>query len=150
LSLYFTYIGQNGLVKLFTKLFVEGKKNALSMVLFFILAVVTLGLVSLVFYDEFIERKYMVNRRRLIKAIKNGTVKVVQKPTLDPDYFSDIEMYDITYVSGEVYNLWLWTSRSDGVIKASVGGHIGLFTGSLSSRLLIDKLVKTVRAEING
>jgi hypothetical protein len=134
---------------LFTKLFVEGKRNALSMVLFFILAVVTLGLVSLVFYDEFIERKYMVNRRRLIKAIKNGTVKVVQKPTLDPDYFSDIEMYDITYVSGEVYNLWLWT-RSDGVIKASVGDHIGLFTGSLSARLLNDKLVKTVRAEING
>jgi hypothetical protein len=134
---------------LFTKLFVEGKRNALSMVLFFILAAVTLGLVWLVFYDEFIERKYMVNRRRLIKAIKNGTVKVVQKPTLDPDYFSDIEMYDITYVSGEVYNLWLWT-RSDGVIKASVGDHIGLFTGSLSARLLNDKLVKTVRAEING
>jgi hypothetical protein len=134
---------------LFTKLFVEDKRNALSIVLFFILMVATLGLVWLVFYDECIERKYMVNRRRLIKAIKNGTVKVVQKPTPDPDYFSDIEMYDITYVSGDVYNLWLWT-RSDGVIKASVGDHIGLFTGSLSARLLNDKLVRTVRAEING
>jgi len=44
-------------MKLFTKLFVEGKRNALSMVLFFILMVATLGMVWLAFYDEFIERK---------------------------------------------------------------------------------------------
>ena len=131
-------------MKLFTKLFVEGKRNALSMVLFFILMVATLGMVWLVFYDEFIERKYMTNRRRLIKAIKNGTVKVVKKPTPDPDYFSDIEMYDIIHVSGDTYDLWLWT-RKDGVVKATVGDNIGLFTGSLTARLLNDKLVRTVK-----
>ena len=131
-------------MKLFTKLFVEGKRNALSMVLFFILMVATLGLVWIVFYDEFIERKYMTNRRRLIKAIKNGTVKVVKKPTPDPDYFSDIEMYDIIHVSGDTYDLWLWT-RKDGVVKATVGDNIGLFTGSLTARLLNDKLVRTVK-----
>ena len=131
-------------MKLFTKLFVEGKRNALSMVLFFILMVATLGMVWLAFYDEFIERKYMTNRRRLIKAIKNGTVKVVKKPTPDPDYFSDIEMYDINYVSGDTYDLWLWT-RKDGVVKATVGDNIGLFTGSLTARLLNDKLVRTVK-----
>jgi hypothetical protein len=131
-------------MKLFTKLFVEGKRNALSMVLFFILMVATLGMVWLVFYDEFIERKYMANRRRLIKAIKNGTVKVVKKPTPDPDYFSDIEMYDIIHVSGDTYDLWLWT-RKDGVVKATVGDNIGLFTGSLTARLLNNMLVRTVK-----
>jgi hypothetical protein len=131
-------------MKLFTKLFVEGKRNALSMVLFFILMVATLGMVWLVFYDEFIERKYMTNRRRLIKAIKNGTVKVVKKPTPDPDYFSDIEMYDIIHVSGDTYDLWLWT-RKDGVVKATVGDNIGLFTGSLTARLLNNMLVRTVK-----
>jgi hypothetical protein len=135
-------------MKLFTKLFVEGKRNALSMVLFFILMVATLGMVWIVFYDEFIERKYMTNRRRLIKAIKNGTVKVVKKPTPDPDYFSDIEMYDIIHVSGDTYDLWLWT-RKDGVVKATVGDNIGLFTGSLTARLLNDKLVRTVKENAN-
>jgi len=131
-------------MKLFTKLFVEGKRNALLMVLFFILMVATLGMVWLAFYDEFIERKYMTNRRRLIKAIKNGTVKVVKKPTPDPDYFSDIEMYDIIHVSGDTYDLWLWT-RKDGVVKATVGDNIGLFTGSLTARLLNNMLVRTVK-----
>lgn len=131
-------------MKLFTKLFVEGKRNTLSMVLFFILMVATLGMVWIVFYDEFIERKYMTNRRRLIKAIKNGTVKVVKKPTPDPDYFSDIEMYDIIHVSGDTYDLWLWT-RKDGVVKATVGDNIGLFTGSLTARLLNNMLVRTVK-----
>jgi len=131
-------------MKLFTKLFVEGKRNTLSMVLFFILMVATLGMVWLAFYDEFIERKYMTNRRRLIKAIKNGTVKVVKKPTPDPDYFSDIEMYDIIHVSGDTYDLWLWT-RKDGVVKATVGDNIGLFTGSLTARLLNNMLVRTVK-----
>ena len=132
-------------MKLFAKLFVEDKRNVLLlMVLFFILMVGTLGLVWLVFYDEFIERKYMTNRRRLIKAINNGTVKIVRKENPDPDYFFDIEMYDITYVSGDVYDLWLWT-RSDGTIKACVSDYIGLFTGSLTARLLNNKLVKIVK-----
>ena len=92
---------------------------------------------------KFIERKYMTNRRRLIKAIKNGTVKVVKKPTPDPDYFSDIEMYDINYVSGDTYDLWLWT-RKDGVVKATVGDNIGLFTGSLTARFF-EKLLQYPR-----
>jgi hypothetical protein len=131
-------------MKLFAKLFVEDKRNVLSMVLFFILMVATLGLVWIVFYDEFIERKYMTNRRRLIKAINNGTVKIVLKENPDPTYFFDIEMYDINYVSGDTYDLWLWT-KSDGTIKACVGDYIGLFTGSLTARLLNNKLVKIVK-----
>ena len=131
-------------MKLFTKLFVEGKRNALSMVLFFILMVATLGMVWIVFYDEFIERKYMTNRRRLIKAINNGTVKIVRKENPDPNYFFDIEMYDINHVSGDTYDLWLWT-RSDGTIKACVGDYIGLFTGSLTARILNNILVRTVK-----
>ena len=131
-------------MKLFAKLFVEDKRNVLSMVLFFILMVGTLGLVWLVFYDEFIERKYMTNRRRLIKAINNGTVKIVRKENPDPNYFFDIEMYDINHVSGDTYDLWLWT-RSDGTIKACVGDYIGLFTGSLTARILNNILVRTVK-----
>jgi hypothetical protein len=132
-------------MKLFVKLFVEDKKNTLLLsVLFAILMITTFCLVWIVFYDEFIERKYMINRRRLIKAIKNGTVKIIQKEKPDPDYFSDIDMYEITYVSGDTYDLWLWT-RSDGVVKATVGDYIGLFTGSLTARLLNNKLVKAVK-----
>ncbi len=131
-------------MKLFAKLFVEDKRNVLLMVLFFILMVGTLGLVWLVFYDEFIERKYMTNRRRLIRAINNGTVKIVRKENPDPDYFFDIEMYDINYVSGDTYDLWLWT-RSDGTTKVCVGDHIGLFTGSLTARILNNILVRTVK-----
>jgi hypothetical protein len=131
-------------MKLFAKLFVEDKRNVLAMVLFFILMVGTLGLVWLVFYDEFIERKYMTNRRRLIKAINNGTVKIVRKENPDPNYFFDIEMYDINHVSGDTYDLWLWT-RSDGTIKACVGDYIGLFTGSLTARILNNILVRTVK-----
>jgi hypothetical protein len=131
-------------MKLFAKLFVDDKRNVLSMVLFFILMVATLGLVWIVFYDEFIERKYMTNRRRLIKAINNGTVKIVLKENPDPTYFFDIEMYDINHVSGDTYDLWLWT-KSDGTIKACVGDYIGLFTGSLTARLLNNKLVKIVK-----
>ena len=130
---------------LFTKLFVEHKENVvLTSILFFILMITTLGLVWFVFYDEVFERKYMVNRRRLIKAIKNGTVKIIQKEVPDSGYFADIEMYDINYVSGDVYDLWLWT-REDGVVKATVGDYIGLFTGSLTARSLNDKLVKAVK-----
>ena len=131
-------------MKLFAKLFVENKRNVLLMVLFFILMVASLGLVWIVFYDEFIERKYMTNRRRLIKAINNGTVKIVLKENPDPTYFFDIEMYDINHVSGDTYDLWLWT-KSDGTIKACVGDYIGLFTGSLTARLLNNKLVKIVK-----
>jgi hypothetical protein len=130
--------------KLFAKLFVEDKRNVSSMVLFFILMVSTLGLVWIVFYDEFIERKYMTNRRRLIKAINNGTVKIVRKENPDPTYFFDIEMYDINYVSGDTYDLWLWT-RKDGTIKACINDYIGLFTGSLTARLLNNTLVRAVK-----
>ena len=54
------------------KLFVEEiSRQTERNVLFFVLMILTFGLVWF-FYDEFIERKYMINRRRLIKAIQNG------------------------------------------------------------------------------
>jgi hypothetical protein len=58
-------------------------------------------------------------------------------------------MFDVIDQNGDVYDLWLWT-RLDGVVKATVGDHIGLFTGSFFGKRLNDKLVKTIRAEING
>ena len=131
------------------KLFVEKKGNWVLYLSFFILMVVTFGLASLIIYDEFLERTYMTNRRRLIKAIKNGTVKIIQKPTPDPNYFSDIEMFDLIYVNGDVYDLWLWT-RNDNVVKAVVSNHIGLFTSCLTARILNKKLVKTIKENING
>ena len=132
------------------KLFVEHKENRWMFILFFILMITTFGLVWLFLYDEFFERKYMINRRRLINAINSGEVTLVKRLPADPKYFNEIEMFDVIDQNGDVYDLWLWT-RSDGIVKATVGcEYIGLFTGSFFAKRLNDKLVKTVRAEING
>jgi hypothetical protein len=133
------------------KLFVEGKETKLFMFLVFtIFMIATFGLAWYFFYDEFHEKKYMINRRRLINAINNGEVTLVRKLPTDPNYFADIEMFDVIDQNGDVYDLWLWTKR-DGVVKATVGTeYIGLFTGSFFGKRLNDKLVKTIRAEING
>ena len=131
------------------KLFVEPEENRWMTVLFFILTVTTFGLVWLFLYDELFQRKYMVNRRRLINAINNGEITLVKRLPIDPQYFSDIEMFDLIDQNGDRYDLWLWT-RTDGVIKANVADHIGLFTASFLAKRLNDKLVKTIRAEING
>lgn len=133
------------------KLFVEGKENKwFTFIVFTILMIATCGLIWFLFYDEVFERKYMVNRRRLIKAIDSGEVTLVSRLNPDPKYFNDIEMFDVIDQNGDVYDLWLWT-RKDGVVKATVGSEcIGLFTGSFFGRRLNDKLVKTIRAEING
>lgn len=133
------------------KLFVEGKENKwFTFIVFTILMIATCGLIWFLFYDEIFERKYMVNRRRLIKAIDSGEVTLVSRLNPDPKYFNDIEMFDVIDQNGDAYDLWLWT-RQDGVVKATVGSEcIGLFTGSLLAKRLNDKLVKTIRAEING
>jgi hypothetical protein len=130
------------------KLFVEYKENGWNFILFFILVIITFGLAYLFLYDEFHERKYMINRRRLIKAIDNGEVTLVSKLPADPKYFGYIEMFDVVDQNGNTYNLWLW-SRGNGVIKATVGDHIGLFTGSLLAMRLNNKLVKTIKTKIN-
>ena len=131
------------------KLFVEPEENRWMTVLFFILTVTTFGLVWFFLYDEFFQRKYMINRRRFINAINSGEVTLVKRLPADPKYFNDIEMFDLIDQNGDRYDLWLWT-RVDSVVKANVADYIGLFTGSFFGRRLNDKLVKTIRAEING
>jgi hypothetical protein len=130
------------------KLFVEYKENGLNFILFFILVIITFGLAYLFLYDEFHERKYMINRRRLIKAIDNGEVTLVSKSPIDPKHNGYIEMFDVVDQNGNTYGLWLWT-RGNGVIKATVDGHIGLFTGSLLANRLNNKLVETIKTKIN-
>ena len=131
------------------KLFVEHKENRWMFILFFILMITTFGLVWLFLYDEFFERKYMINRRRLINAINSGEVTLVKRLPADPKYFNDSEMFDLIDQNGDKYDLWLWT-KDDGFVKANIADYIGLFIGSLSAKRLNDKLVKTIRAEING
>lgn len=130
------------------KLFVKEIDNdTWSSVLFAILIILTFGLVWL-FYDEVLQRKYMINRRRLINAINSGEVTLVKRLPADPKYFHDIEMYDLNH-GEDVYDLWLWT-RSDGVIKVNVGDHIGLFTATFFARRLNDRLVKAIKEQANG
>ena len=84
-------------------LFVEYKENKWYMFpLFLILMIGTFGFAWFFLYDDFHERKYMVNRRRLIKAIKNGEVTLVKRLPADPDYFFDIDIfyYDLNYPVG--------------------------------------------------
>jgi hypothetical protein len=130
------------------KLFVEYEENGWNFILFFILVIITFGLAYLFLYDEFHERKYMINRRRLIKAIDNGEVTLVSKLPIDPKHNGYIEMFDVVDQNGNTYGLWLWT-RGNGVIKATVDDHIGLFTGSLLAMRLNNKLVKTIKTKIN-
>lgn len=131
------------------KLFIKQKdiKNtwsSLNFVVFFISTILTLGLSWIILYDYFFERKYMVNRLRLIKAINSNQVTIIKKSPADPKYFSDIEMFDLIDQKGNKYDLWLWT-KSNGVIKATVGDRIGLFTGSLIASYLNRKLVLTIK-----
>lgn len=130
------------------KLFVRETDNDVwSSVLFAILMILTFGL-AWFFYDEVLQRKYMINRRRLINAINSGEATLVKRLPADPKYFYDIEMYDLKH-GEDVYDLWLWT-RSDGVIKANVGDYIGLFTSTFFARRLNDRLVKAVKERVNG
>lgn len=137
------------------KLFVRETDNNWSNVLYFILMILTIGL-AWFFYDDFVERKYMVNRRRLIKAIQNGEVTLIKKlsPASDEslDAFiglSDIEIYDLIH-GEDTYDLWLWT-KTNGVVKAIVlGDHIGLFTGTFGARRLNNRLVKVIKEQANG
>jgi hypothetical protein len=132
------------------KLFLEQKETKwYTFLVFSILAIATCGLAWYFLYDEFFERKYMINRRRLINAINSGEVTLVKRLPADPKYFNDIEMFDLIDQNGDKYDLWLWT-KVDGVVKANIADYIGLFIGSLSAKRLNDKLVKTIRAEING
>jgi hypothetical protein len=132
------------------KLFIEGKETKwYRFLIFTILMIATCGLIWFLFYDEIFERKYMINRRRLIKAINSEEVTLVSRLNPDSKYFNEIEMFDVIDQNGDVYDLWLWTRR-DGIVKATVGcDNIGLFTGSFFAKRLNDKLVRTVRAEIN-
>lgn len=138
------------------KLFVRKTDNDIWLyVLYFTLMILTLGL-AWFFYDEFMQREYMVNRRRLIKAIQNGEVTLIKKlpPASDKslDAFvglSDIEMYDLIH-GEDIYDLWLWT-KTNGIVKAIViDDHIGLFTGTFCSKRLNDRLVKAIREQANG
>ena len=128
------------------KLFVEDRKNQFLLgVLFFTLSILTFGLSWAFLYDEFIEKHYMTNRRRLIKAINDGSVSLIKRSPSDPNLFSDIEMFDAVHTNGDVYDLWLWT-KENGVVKATISDdHIGLFTGSIYARYLNNKLVKTIK-----
>lgn len=140
------------------KLFVKEIDNdTWSNVLYFTIMILTLGW-AWFFYDEFIERKYMANRRRLIKAIVNGEVNIVKKLPLhaasDESFdvyigLSDIEMYELIH-GEDIYDLWLWT-KTNGVVKAIViDDHIGLFTGTFGAKRLNDRLVKVIKQHVNG
>lgn len=106
-------------------------------------ALLTLGLSFIFLYDELHERHYMINRRRLLRAIRGGQVKVLHKRSLFAN--EDITEYALE-VNGESVNVWVWY---DGRLSAHTHDDrnaIGLFEGSLFARLLRRRLVRAVES----
>lgn len=103
----------------------------------------TLGLAFIFFYDELYERRYMVNRRRLLKAVRDGGVKVLHVRPLLAD--NDITEYGLE-VYGQRVDAWIWY---DGRLSAHMDGNrdvVGLFQGSVCARVLNRKLSKAVES----
>jgi hypothetical protein len=116
------------------------RENALA---FILVAVLTLGLAFFFFYDDLYHRCYMVNRRRLLKAIRQGKVKVLHVRSLFAN--KDITEYGLD-VDGERVDFWIWY---DARVSAHTDGDknaIGLFEGSMLARTLRKRLSKAVQS----
>ena len=110
---------------------------------FILAAVLTLGLAFFFFYDDLYHRCCMVNRRRLLKAIRQGKVKVLHVRSLFAN--KDITEYGLD-VEGERVDVWIWY---DARVSAHTDGDknaIGLFEGSMLARTLRKRLSKAVQS----
>lgn len=94
-----------------------------------------------IFYEYWAEPKYWKNRWRLHKLLKNGKVKVKsaqkgKQPCIDR-YVIDIE--------GQEYSLDIWKEKEMTLDVFSKGkNYIGLFKGSLITKWLNKKAIKTI------
>lgn len=103
----------------------------------------TLGLSFIFLYDELHERHYMINRRRLLRAIRRGQVKVLHKRPLFAN--EDITEYALD-VDGESVNVWVWYDMRLSAHTHDDKNAIGLFEASLFARILRKRLVRAVES----
>lgn len=106
--------------------------------MFILLVIITLGFAFILFYDVLMDRKYYINRKRLIKRLKNGDGTLVCLNQVEGfDWFEDIICY--VYTLDDVnYKIWLWQreGKDDKVTLSSdvYNDYIGLFTASSITR----------------
>lgn len=93
-----------------------------------------------IFYEYWAEPKYWKNRWRLHKLLKNGKVKVKSdnKGNGIARYMIDIE--------GQEYQLDIWNDKEMtlDVFSTTSKNYIGLFKGSLITKWLNKKAIKTI------
>ena len=92
------------------------------------------------FYEYWAEPKYWKNRWRLHKLLKKGKVKIKSdnKGNGYAKYMIDIE--------GEEYQLDIWSEKEMtlDVFSTTSKNYIGLFKGSLITKWLNKKAIKTI------
>ena len=99
------------------------------------------------FYEYWGQPKYWKNRWRLHRLLTKNKVKVVSKKNDDR---SDIVRYKIS-IEGVEYELDIWqkngfSGRSPEMTLGNIGeSYIGLFKGSLITKWLNKKAIKSIR-----
>lgn len=119
--------------------------NPFYIVFFAIFTILTLGILSLLFYDYFMENPYWYNRWKFRSLLKKGKVKIIKNEMIDPINIQEI----LIEIEGIKYKLWLWsggdiTLSSEDCKKS----YIGLFTGSPITNWLRKDSVKRINSLI--
>lgn len=121
--------------------FTEDNSKSVLSILIMILMFPLVGASMWIFYEYWGEPKYWKNRWRLHRLLKKDKVKV--KSVQNGDicrYIIDIE--------GQEYRLDIWEGKEMTLCKEnftiSYGNYIGLFKGSLITKFLNKKAIKSI------
>jgi hypothetical protein len=121
------------------KEFVSRTKDRFELGIF--LSCITFGLAFAIAYEAFFERTYWVNTWKLYRYLKRGEVKFVS----GREVLKDIDEVIIS-INGNDYTIWLYKSEN----SFTLHGYIGLFCGSLITKILRKRIYKRLTRLISN
>lgn len=104
-----------------------------------LLFLITSPISVFLFYDVFKERKYFLNRKKLISILKNKNTKLLKSRRLT---ISDgIKELYFDY-EGEIFEIWLYEKENKITLNTD---DIGLFVGGICGMIQNRKIIKLIR-----
>jgi hypothetical protein len=116
-------------------------------VLGMIIFVLTLGLGFKWWYDIFVERRYWLNKKLLLKYLNESLINFDSVKLL---HFTDINIYELKF---DIFNIWYYEKHKRFTLDLGKGHAdlVGLFTSVKASQKLNSKITKYFdNAIING
>lgn len=114
-----------------------------------IIEIITFGLAFSLFYGAFHERKYFLNRKLLLRLLKNNEITLKYDEILFLG--QDIKVYKFEY-NDNLYEIWYY-SKSNNITLHLVKpcktheelDLIGLFTGDKQQKYLVKQIIKHIK-----